>query len=548
MSAVLSAGALSGSIVWIPASKEARRRWSWARPTAVVSACSSVSGGVLFANVRPNAGAPWTGPQALAAGGDNPTVDMTVHGVGFGAYRVGGDLFSASMDRRSNTFVPLGAPLDFDPAQAAGGGSGRPKLAASAAGSAVVVWGELAADLKSHVYMRRIFQGSISAAPQDMTLPSFDGRPGLDADLPDVDMEDDASFAWAVFRQQFDDSGTTRTRMIVRHLRGATFDPPENVDAVGWGEGVNEPKIDINARGEGMSAVTTAGSGVAIFSTLKDQIFRPGLTLSGGTATPEANSTTAYGYDRVAAYTEGNPPVVKGRFYDDSNRKRILPSPGAPVGLTSGQFGTVDTAPGFDLSGDNAGNTLVLFTQGTPGARTVVVAGYDLPPDKPTALSKWTKSRKPRVTWKSDGDAWGPVTYRVEIAGKVVGSTTALKFTSKKKIKFGRKYKFRVTAIDVRGQFVRSSTVNLAIDAKAPSADVSFKRSGKTVTVRSRVSDHGTKKRPASGIASVKISWGDGKTKSGASGTHKYKSGGKKKVRVTVTDHAGNRKIVAKRI
>jgi hypothetical protein len=508
-----------------------------------------VSGGVLFANVRPNATAAWTGPQPIAAGGDNPAVDMTVHGVGFGVYRVGGQVFSASMDRRSNFYAPLGAPLNFDASKAAGGGTGRPKLAASAAGSAAVVWGEDGADAKKHVYMRRIFQGSISTAPQDMTLPSFDGRAGLDADLPDIDIEDDASFAWAVFRQQFNDGGVTRSRMIVRQLRGATFDPPQNVDAVGWGEGVNEPKIDINARGEGMSAVTTAGSGAAIFSTLKDQIFRQGLVLGGASAQPEASSTTAYGYDRVAAYTEGNPPVVRGRFYDDSNKKRVLPSPGSPVSLTSGQFGAVDTGPGFDLSGDNAGNALILFTQGTPGARTVVVAGYDLPPGKPKGLSKWTKSRKrPKLIWKSDGDAWGPVTYRVELGGKVVGTTTALKFTAKKKLKFGRRYKFRVTAIDVRGQMVRSSTVQLRVDSKAPSADVSFTRHGKRVTVHGRVADHGTKKRPASGIASVKISWGDGKTKSGSSGTHKYKSGGKKKVRVTVIDKAGNRRTVAKRI
>ena len=259
--------------------------------------------------------------------------------------------------------------------------------------------------------------------------------------------------------------------------------------------------------------------------------------------------TTAYNYDRFVAYTEGVPAVVKARTYDDTNRRRTLPSPSAPVGITSGQFGGVDTSRGFDLAGDTDGDALVLFTQGPPGAQTVVVAGNDLPPGKATALSKWTKSRKrPLVTWKSKGDAWGPVSFKVYIAGKLVGTTTALNFTAKKTLKFGKKYKLRVVATDVRGQSVNSSTVSLAVDAKPPKAAVKFKRSGKKVTVSTVASDPGTKKRPASGVASIKITWGDGSTKSGGKGSHTYKSGGKKKVRVTVTDKAGNRRTVAKRV
>lgn len=508
-----------------------------------------VSGGILFANVRPNAGAGWTGPQIIAVGGDNPATGMSIHGVGFGVFRVGGDVYSASLDRRSNLYAATGIPLDVVQSEAAGGGTGRPRVAVSAAGSAVAVWGEDGADSLTNVYMRRIFQGSVSNAPQELSVGSFEGRNGLDADFPDIDIEDDASFAWAVFRQTFDDSGTPRTRMLVRQLKGATFEAVSGVDYVGWGEGVNEPRIDINARGEGMASVTTAGSGAAVFSTLKDQIFRQGLVLSPGGIAAKAAATTAYSYDRVVAYSEGNPPVIKGRTYDDSNRKRTLPSPAGPVGLTTSGFGVPDLNAGFDLAGDNAGNALILFTQGTPGAERVVVAGYDLPPAKPTTLSKWTKSRKrPKVTWKSQGDAWGPVTYRVELAGKVVGTTAGLTFTAKKKLKYGKKYKFRITAVDVRGQITRSSTVNLAVDARAPSADVKFKRDGKKVTVRSRVEDRSSKKRPASGIASVVIDWGDGKTTSSANGGHRYKSSGRKKVRVTVTDKAGNRKIVVKRI
>lgn len=507
-----------------------------------------VSGGVVYANVRPNAGAPWTGPQAIAAGGDNPVVDMSIHGVGFAAYTYGGNVVSVFMDRRSNTYYGNSGALDFDASQTAGDGTGRPRIAVSAAGSAVVVWGEDGADTYRHVYMRRVFQGSISNAPQEVSVPSFDGRPARDAILPDVDVEDDASFAWVAFRENFDDGGVIRSRLLVRHLRGATFDDALAVD-LGWGEGVKEPRIDLNTRGEGMASVSTDGSGSSLFATLKDQLFRPPLVLGGPSDQPATGSTTAYNYDRVIAYTEGIPAVVKGRTFDDSNRKRTLPFPSAPVGLTSAQFGALDISRGFDLAGDNDGDALVLFTQGAPGAQTVVVAGNDLPPGKATSVSKWTKSRKrPLITWKTKGDAWGPVTFRVQIAGKTVGSTTALKFTAKKKLKYGKKYKLKVIATDVRGQAVSSSTVRLGVDSRPPTAKVKFKRSGKRVSVSTAASDGGTRKRPASGIASIKITWGDGSTKSGGKGSHKYKSGGKKKVRVTVTDKAGNRRTVGKRI
>ncbi|HWI21358.1 MAG TPA: PKD domain-containing protein [Baekduia sp.] len=505
------------------------------------------SGGTLFANVRPSAAAPWTGPVPIAAGGADPVVDMSVIGVGFAAYRVGTDVFSAWLGRGGTSFAANPGTLDVDQAKDAGVGNGRVRIAASAAGSAVAVWGEEGADTLQHVYMRRIFQGSTSTAPQDLTLPSLDGRSGLDADFPDVDIEDDASFAWVAFRQAFNDGGTTRTRLLVRHLRGATFEPAVAVDTVGWGEGVGEPRMDMNPRGEGL-AIFPTGGGTITGATLKDSLFRTALPLGVPSSGPVGGSATAASFNRVAIFTEGSPPVVKGRFYADSNRNRTLPFPGPVTGLTSGVYGAVDTSTGFDVSGDTSGNVLALFAQGVPGNLTVVAAGYDMPPSKPTGLSKWTKSRRPFVTWKSNGDAWGPVNYRVEIGGKVVGQTGALAFQSATKLKYGKKYKFRVTGIDLRGQITRSSTVSLSVDTRAPSAKIKFKRNGRKVSARVTPFDRGTKKRPASGIAAVRINWGDGWVKRGVVGSHTFAKRGKKKVRVTITDKAGNSRTIVKRV
>ena len=66
---------------------------------------------------------------------------------------------------------------------------------------------------------RRITGMNLSLAPQLLTIPG-----GGPADSPDIDIEDDGSFAWVVFRQDF--NGISRTfgrrldRLAVRGGRG----------------------------------------------------------------------------------------------------------------------------------------------------------------------------------------------------------------------------------------------------------------------------------------------------------------------------------------
>ena len=59
---------------------------------------------------------------------------------------------------------------------------------------------------------------NLSAFPQDLTLPT--AAPAA-RDSPDIDIEDDGSFAWVVFRQDF--GGGSRT--VGRRLIGSQFEP-----------------------------------------------------------------------------------------------------------------------------------------------------------------------------------------------------------------------------------------------------------------------------------------------------------------------------------
>src|SRR6188472_2254946 len=163
-----------------------------------------VSGGGIFATVRP-AGAPgYAATQQIAESGANPDVEMSINGVAYLTWSTAGDVLAARMERVGTTFNAVPGPLDIDPAAVAGTGTGRPKVAVAADGVATVVWGE-----SGHAYARRIFELRLSTAPQDLGAP---------ADQPDISSEDDSSFAWAVFRL----SGVA----VARRLVGSQFDPP----------------------------------------------------------------------------------------------------------------------------------------------------------------------------------------------------------------------------------------------------------------------------------------------------------------------------------
>ena len=89
-----------------------------------------------------------------------------------------------------------------------------------------MAWGEGHADGRPRVYARRVTGLNPSASPQELSIPDLGGAPGGAADSPDIDIEDDGSFAWAVFRQDIGGG----SRAVARRLLGSTFDPPVPLD------------------------------------------------------------------------------------------------------------------------------------------------------------------------------------------------------------------------------------------------------------------------------------------------------------------------------
>ncbi|HMJ34055.1 MAG TPA: hypothetical protein VK501_09055 [Baekduia sp.] len=506
-----------------------------------------ISGGSALATVRP-AGAPaFAAPQLLASGASDPSVDMSFNGAAFATYTANGDVLAARMDRSATAFTGLAAPLDIDPAATAGVGSARSRVAISADGTAVATWGE-----NGRVYARRLFGTNVSTAPQDLTVGELEGHAGGTADAPDVDIEDDSSFAWITFRQQFTDGSVQKPRAIGVRLRGSRTEPPVAFDGLGWGgEGVETPRVDLNGKGQGVATVGTTG-GSAIAGVLKDDVLNTAAPLGGSGAPAQPDGAVAETTDRVVGWISTADATVHGVFYDDKPNVRNAPPPGPDTLLTNPELGPADPGAGFDVAANRTGDFSFVFVQGTGDARRLVAASYDRLPGAfqiSTSSKLWRNVALQPLAWGTALELWGPLTYSVLIDGKPVAQTQQTKSVLPVGAVSEGLHTWRVVATDRRGQTVTTTVKPLKVDTVAPTASFSVKRKQRAVTVTAKAADVVPPSGKAAGIKYVRIDWGDRSAVTQArKATHRYGHTGSFTIRVSAADDAGNAVAVERKI
>jgi hypothetical protein len=488
---------------------------------------------------------PLLGPTELYNDPSGPvsdlSLDMGINGTAYASWAgPGGGGSDVRVSRLMDvTWTLVGAPMDIDPAQAAGRGSQRSRVAVSAEGNAVVAWGENHADGRPRVYERRVTGLNPSSFPQELSLNDLGGQIGGRADQVDIDIEDDGSFAWAVFRQDF--AGGSRS--VARRLLGSTFDPAVPLDG---GPSTGSPRIAINGRGQGLAALETAG-GNANGLFLYNDAFEPGAQLS--------SQPSAQGTEPKPASSEHREVVVTWRVADGAGnasvKGRFKPDPTKPfdneVELSRPDLGTV--APGqFAIGADRLAGFAVAMVQGAPGAnRTVTAAVQDRPPGRPGAIahSAWQNKARPKLEWRSGTDLWGPQRFRVLVGGKVVGETTGTSLRPAQRLRAGHALTYQVIAIDSRGQEVPSRTRVVRFDNLGPRLKVKVvgrRSSGRALRIVVRASDG-----KGSGVQKIRVRYGDSKrtvTQRGKRfrGAHAYRHG-TFKLRVTGYDKAGNHRV-----
>jgi hypothetical protein len=498
-----------------------------------------VSGGQVFATVRADGASGWSPPQLLAASGADPSADMSIYGVAYATFTSGGNVLAARLDRGSTTFSGIDTPLDVDPAAAAGVGTDRSRVAIAADATAVAVWGEA-----GHVYARRLYNGSVSSTPVDLTLGDLEGHAAGAATLPDVDIEDDSSFAWLTFRQAFANGATRTVRAIGRRLRGSRLEDPVVYDGLGWGAGnVETPRIDLNGKGQGVATVGTS-TGAALAGILKDDMLNTAIAVGGNGSPSQPMGAIAETTDRVVGWVNAGDGTVHGVFYDDRPDVRTVPPPSADTLLSTPDFGPVDPSAGFDVAANRVGDFSFVFVQGTGDGRRLVAASYDRAPGSMssyTSSKRWRNVYRAPLTWSPALDLWGPLTYTVLVDGRQVAQTQDTKAVLPPASVGEGLHTWRVTATDRRGQSSTTVVKPLKIDAVPPVVRFSIKRNMRVATVSARAADVLPPSGKAAGVAYVRIDFGDGTGYVEArKAVHRYRHTGSFVVKVSATDKAGN--------
>jgi hypothetical protein len=489
-----------------------------------------VSSGTLLTVTRPAGASTYSAPQVIGAGASNPDLAMSINRIAYLTWSSGGTVVAARKDRTESTFAGLPSAMNIDPSAVAGTGTGGPRVAVAADGVATVVWGE-----GGHLYARRLFELRPSDTPQDL---------GAGADQADLVSEDDSSFAWVVFRQD--------GRAVARRLVGSAFDPPVVIDG---GEPAESPRVAISGRGVGYGAVAGTMTGSAFGAVLKDDVFNPGIALGGGLGAGSAPvPAAAETGDGLVAYQQGDGAggrAIHARYYDYDPLSRAVTQPGADATLSDPTFGNADAIRGLEAHADRVGDVVVAFVQGEDAGRRIVAAGFDRAPGTFRGLtgSRIRNFARSPLKWSTPADLWGPLTYTVLIDGRPATQTQSTAATLPPTILDGR-HKWRVLATDLHGQESTTPPRTLRMDGRPPK--VSFRISGARkhgglLRVTARARDAGTAAK-ASGLRSVRISFGDGSAAVGKQAVHSYRHSGQFTVKVTATDNVGNAAVVQRRI
>ncbi|WP_354701802.1 hypothetical protein DSM112329_02138 [Paraconexibacter sp. AEG42_29] len=520
-------------------------------------AVAYISGGALYAAVRPNATSGFTAPQQLSGQASDPSIDMSINGVAYISFTENGssaNVRAARLDAGASSFNVLPDALDINVPEDAGVGGGRSDIAVSADGTAVVVFGE-----SGRVFGRRVFEGRISTAPQDLTVDALEGHAGNtgSATDPHIDIEDDSSFAWVSFRQSFDDN---LPHTVTRRLVGSAFEPAVLTDGLGFGGDQSATvSIEMNGRGEGLATTGSAAQSAQVAVLHDDKLFPATRINQANNVPPRPRGDLAENNDGYVAWMQGATAAtatVQAAFYDVVLDKRTVPGPTVQTEISSTDFGPVDISGGLDVAVDRVGDMVAVFVQGTGDGRRLVYGGFDRQPGVFTTSTtpRFRNIRKPQLAWSTSFDLWSPLTYEVQVDGVVVGQTTGATRLPLKTPLVDGVHPWKVTVSDRRGQKRDTTNVGqIRVDTTPPALSFrvdGVRSTGRTQTVRVTTTDP---KAPAgtsgSGVARVVVDFGDGsRRQTSRKAQHAYRKGGTYTVRVSSTDAAGNATVVRKSV
>jgi hypothetical protein len=506
-----------------------------------------VNGGQLYVVTRPSSTAPYGSPQPLAGGASNPAIAVSVNGKGYLAFAVDG---SGGHDVRcayyfAGQWALEPSPLDAAPADDAGAGLGRPRVAAAGDGEGIVVWGEA-----GHVYSRRVWATSPSVVFEQADVPTFAGANEVAAGLPAIAAGDDSSYAEVALQEQFVGTAGLQSRVLMRRLRGSLYEGAVAADGLTPAtlDSAVNPQIVETGVDSGLLTSGRLSSNQVVEAQL-GQFGNVGAISSAqrvdtlpNASPPRAVPATTGSYSGLVAWQRDpgtGPTEIRARFYSGS-------SSGPEMAVSSPALGPTNAANGLAAGGDNAGDLAVAWIQGSGASSAIVAAELYAPPGGFALASgpKYVRQPRPSFRWSPSQERWGPIRYIVSIDGAQVAQTATTSWRPPQPLAEGP-HILQVAAVNQANLTAFARGIGIWVDTIPPRARLTFSgvaRARSIVRIKVRYTDiTRSTARAGSGVASVIVKWGDGATaRMGQFAAHAYARQGKYRVTVIVTDRAAN--------
>lgn len=510
-----------------------------------------INSGALYVVDRLSATSNYHAPQLISGGASNPSIQMSNLGkayLAFAAASGGGSNIRVAYYYNGQWQV-VAAPLNAAPGDDAGTGAGRPVVATAGDGIATVAWGE-----EGHIFSRRVWYTSPSIVFEQADVPYYFGWTELSSSQPYAAVGGNSSYVDVVFVETLGAGSSQQSRVLFNQLRGSQYQGVIGNDGLTTpgSDQATDPRVAMDEFGNGLSTSYQVGSNQVWSSVLTENGFW--YAMYRADSLPNASApypvTSAVGlYTLVVAWQHDPGPLlapdIRARYFTASNGY------GPEQQLSSAGQGA-NAAEGLATGGDQNGDVAVAWVQGSGPSSAIKVASLYQPPSPPQPLNSvsYTRNSRPTLQWTPPNNSWGPFTYTVTVGGATVGRTTATSFNLTSSLAQGG-HNWTVVARNPAGQASTVGTSRILVDKQPPSVRVKVSGpSGARVALNIRYTDRPVGR--ASGVGSIVIRWGDGRSSSIPAGAHAtghvYRRSKSYTIKVIVTDRAGNRTTVVKRV
>jgi hypothetical protein len=418
-----------------------------------------------------------------------------------------------------------------------------PQIAVGPTGNGLVVWQEPDISGVARIWARRLFGSSLDYV-LPVTAESLNGVPiGDDADAPSVALSR-LGQAEVAYRQPVGPGSPLPGPRIFLNILpdgesadGSKFAGAAVADSAvsgGASASIGPPSIDIDEKQDMQLLYDANGQPRVIDGTDRGLVgtFALGPPFVG--AEQAAASVMNQAGGGISAWPSVNASRQPGVAVREDFRGGAV-----QTALVGGGAGGEVAELAIGRSG--LGDGLVAFRQGAIGDAAIVAGRATAPAEQfiVSVPNGWVRPSGANVSWLEAVSANGPLTYRVILDGRAVGSPS-----SAHSLRLGSRslgtgtHLVQVLATDIDGQATLTPPTPLKVDGQPPTIQVKRNRS-QAVTVR--VSDSGVGVR----AKAVRVSFGDGASAHGrARLRHRYRHPGVYTIVAHVSDRLGNSAVV----